>query len=128
MSILDVLDTLESVDTAVQKVAMSPEMEETIKQKLKQEGRIGVYPNRYDVEFPFRVTVRKNKEFTEYGVFSNIEAASAIACLCGYAAYGSRALRGHYDRKIAEEHPEFTAWINDPANKEVINQTQIMAS
>jgi len=106
------------------KIQMTAKQEEEISTKLKAQNRMNVYPNRFDIALPFRVTTCKgrgaNAEFKQHGYFTNVDVASAVGTICSKALFGDKALAGEFNPEIVEGHAEFTTWMADARNQEII--------
>jgi len=120
MSLLDKLDNIATSSFESARVAMTPEQITAISAKLKTQNRINVQPNRFDIDKPFQVSLNFNNVWHNHGVFTNVDAATAAGSLLSLSYFGSRAKKGSFNKEIAESHPEFLAWLEDEANKEVV--------
>lgn len=122
MSILDKLNDLKKANIAdiTTRIPMTEQQIKHLSAKLKADNRVSVYPNRFDKDHPFQVTVRKNGEFTNYGTFTNIDVAAAVGTIASKANFGDRAIAGKYNQDIVEKHPEFLAWLAHEKSQETI--------
>jgi hypothetical protein len=120
MSILSKLSNLKKAADVAPKTAMTDAQVKALATELKEANRVNVYPNQFDIDKPYRVVVRKGKEYTNHGYFTDADVASAVGSLCGVAAFGDKALAGDFDAEKVEAHEEFQAWMADDRNAEVI--------
>ena len=132
MSILSKLEGNRSIDTfnanrkANAQVAMTPEAIETLGAELKAQGRLNVYPNRFNVDKPYSVSMKdgmgSKAVFTNYGAFTDVDVAAAVGSLVSAAKFGVSALVGNFDADVAEASPVFQKWIADERNSEVMTK------
>lgn len=120
MSILSKLENLKKASTVPARTPMSEEQVTRLKAKLRSENRVNVLPNSNDVKVPYRVAVNYRNEWSNHGTFTNLDVAAAIGTMVSYAKFGEKAIQGEYDAEAAEKHPEFTAWLENPLNAEII--------
>ena len=103
---------------------------QTLRKSLFSEKRVNVLPNRFNSKIPYQVSTRwtdsstKETTWTNYGRFTDLDAASYIGSIVGIAIYGSKALRGNFNTSKAVASPECIAWLADPRNQEVILKAQ----
>ena len=106
------------------KIEMTPKQVADVSAKLKAQNRMNVYPNKFDVEVPYRVQTRKGSGkaavWKQHGYFTNVDVASAVGTICSKAQFGEKALAGEFDAAVVAEHEEFKAWMSDDRNQEVI--------
>ena len=120
MSILNKLNNLTKASSENRKVPMTEAQVLKLKTKLMDENRVNVYANKFDIKKPYRVQIRKGKQYFNHGIFSDLDAATAVGTIVSAAAFGDRALGGNYDQDKAEASSEFQAWLQDERNQEVI--------
>ena len=101
---------------------MTPTQVTAINKKL--ENVIGVWANKFDTNKPYRVTTRFNREFTNYGNFSSMQAAAVVANIAGMAVFGHKAL-SNVVTEADQELPEVQAWMNSEKSIHTIEQAQI---
>ena len=119
-----------SIRTVVRPEKMDDHEKAYLSEKLQDEGRANVYPNDYDRNRPYAVSMRtKDKSQTgrgnrwqTHGVFTDIDVAAAVGTLCAIAYYGPKAILGEYDSEAAETHPEFIEWMADSRNRGIISK------
>ena len=126
MSLLSSLSTMKraSATDFVAKIEMTPAQVEDIMNRLKEQNRMCVYPNRFDISKPFRVQTRigngAKAVWNQHGYFTNVDVASAVGTICSKAMYGDKALAGEFNAEVVENHEEFKAWLLDDRNQAVI--------
>jgi len=118
MSLLSKLNTssLIKAEDVIEKEPMTDDYAEKLSEVLRTEGRSNVWPNKYDMNKPYRVSVQKRGKYQQYGLFTDIEAAAAVGTIAAMAVYGKKAIQGTYDAEAAEKSPEFIAWAADSQN------------
>lgn len=121
MSILDKLNNLKKASTVPARTPMTEDQVTRLKAKLRSENRVNVLPNINDVKVPYRVAVNYRNEWSNHGTFTSIDVAAAVGTLVSYAKFGDKAIQGEYDAEVAEKHPEFKAWMENPLNAEIIS-------
>ena len=128
MSIFTKLNAVKKVSVTNLQVPMTDEQVASIGQKLKDECRINVYPNRFNMNKPYRVQMRDRAtgEYTTFGYFTSVDVAAAVGSIVSLAKFGEKALAGQYDQKAAEKHVEFKSWLADSRNQEVIAKVNAM--
>jgi len=121
-SILSALSGMKRASAAdiVAKVAMTEGQESLMKTQLKEGNRMNVYPNKFNVDQPYRVQMRTGSTFKTHGYFTDVDVATAVGTICSKAAFGDKALAGEYDPAKVENHPEFVAWLADDRNQVII--------
>jgi len=108
MSLLKSLSTMNRASASEHKakIQMTAKQEEEISTKLKA------------------VTTCKgrgaNAEFKQHGYFTNVDVASAVGTICSKALFGDKALAGEFNPEVVESHVEFTTWMADARNQEII--------
>ena len=117
---LNTFNKMSQTPAKPQQTPMTPQQSEQIKAKLRKEFRVNVYPNRFNIDVPYQVSVNYKGKFTNHGSFTNLEVASAVGSIAGTATFGKKALVGEFDAEVAQNHPEFIAWMEDERNVEVI--------
>ena len=122
MSILSNLKTLKPVANAVAKDQMTDQQVTEMRQKLRDQNRMNVQPNKFDRAKPFRVAakLKGTNEWKTHGYFTNVDVASAIGTLVSAAQFGDKAMRGDYDAEVVETHPEYLAWLEDARNAPIV--------
>ena len=96
---------------------------EQCKEAIMRDNRgYNVQPNRFDIEQPYRVAINFNDEWNNFGNFSSADVAAAVGSIVSSAYFGEKAVTGEYDLKVAENHEEFKAWLEDECNQVVIAQ------
>lgn len=83
---------------------------EQIRQLLMKGNRQNVFPNKFDRNKPFRVSLNYDGRWNNYGTFGNIEVATAVAAVVVIAHFGKAATTGVFNAKLAESHPEWIEW------------------
>ncbi len=126
LSLLDSVVAIQDVPAGKAKVKMSELQVRKLKLELREGNRANVYPNQFDVQVPFHVSIKKGKEFIEFGDFTDVDAATAVGTIAGLTVYGIKARRGSYDKAKAQVHPEYVAWCADPANQHHIELAQVV--
>jgi len=126
MTLLKSLSTMKraSASERTAKIEMTPKQVEDISTKLKAQNRMNVYPNKFDIAQPFRVTTCKgrgaNAVFTQHGYFTDVDVASAVGTICSKGLFGDKALAGEFNPEVVENHEEFLTWMADARNQEII--------
>lgn len=121
-SILDTMNSLAKVSDAVAKVPMTAPEVAGLKAKLYKENRMNVYPNKFNRAIPYSVRVRQGNEWTSHGNFTSVDVAAAVGTLVSASLFGAKALQGNYDQAVVETHPEFTAWMANEKNADVLRR------
>jgi hypothetical protein len=96
---------------------------ENIRQRLVAAGRHSVFPNKFDRNRPFRVSVRYDNQWRNYGTFTNIEVATCVAAVSAISLYGKAANTGTFNASVAQSHPEWLTWAN--LNHDIIEQADL---
>jgi hypothetical protein len=91
-----------------------------LKIKLRAANKINVFPNKFDLAKPFRVSLNFDNVWHNFGEYTNVDAAAAVGSIVSVAFFGEKAMQGDFDHEVAENHTEFKAWIADPENAEVL--------
>ena len=128
MSFLDGLDLLQGAESVVPKKAkieMQPDDYILLKDRMITEHRTNVYANKFDVENPYRVSIEYSNEWSNYGAFSDIDAACGVSLICGVSVFGAAAVRAVFDQAKAEVHPEYIAWTEDPENAPILKAFKV---
>lgn len=99
---------------------MTPEAVKTLKDKLTAEMRMNVYPNVFDINLPYRVAVRYDNVITNYGNFSDIDAATCVGTIASMSKFGSKAIRGNFDADKAVASQEYQNWLVNPRSADTI--------
>lgn len=129
ISLSDAMAAMKPVSAATVRSAQIPMTTaeiDLISLKLRDQNRINVYPNRFDIKTPYRVQVRFGRnpkggdQWHPQGYFTDVNVAAAIGTVASKAFFGDKALSGNFDWALAEQHPEFQAWMNDARNVDVI--------
>ena len=128
MSIFTKLNKVTKVTSANRQVPMTDEQVASIGETLKNENRINVYPNRFNMNKPYRVQMRERTtgEYTTFGYFTSVDVAAAVGSIVSLAKFGEKALAGQYNQKAAESHVEFKNWLVDSRNQEIIGKVNAM--
>ena len=100
------------------KVEMTAKQLEQCKHALKVGNRgMNVWPNRYDIAKPYRVSIKYNDQWIKYGEFANVDTAAAVGTLISSAYFGENARAGEFDPSKVEDCAEFIAWLENPKYK-----------
>tara|TARA_R110000765_G_scaffold41889_2_gene89005 strand:- start:310 stop:693 length:384 start_codon:yes stop_codon:yes gene_type:complete len=122
MSILDNIKRTRVEFVSVPKIAMTEEQVASVYADLKDQNRLNVYVNKYDIAKPFRVAVKFNEKFTNHGVFSSADVASAVGSIVSAYMFGPKALVGSFDQAAVEGSEEFQAWMANSKNAQIVKQ------
>ena len=102
---------------------MTMEQYEAVRRNLEDTHRgFAVNANKFDTAMPYRVSVKKDSTWHNYGSFSDIDVAAAIGTICSIAHYGHNAVKGAYDLAKVKAHAEFKTWMTNPKNVDVLTQ------
>ena len=122
-SILAKMSKLNKVDPSKRRTPMTDEQFEMCKEAIRRDNRgHNVHPNRFDINIPYRVAINFNDNWDNFGNFSSVDVAAAVGSVVSSAYFGEKAVTGEYDMEIAENHKEFTAWLEDERNQDVLLQ------
>lgn len=121
-SILKTIKKLETVSDKPAKVAMTEEQIIRCKARVRADKRgYNVTANQYDLAVPFRVSINYSGEWKNFGNFVSVDVAAAVGTIVSLGYFGSeKAKAGLYDAKIVEASDEFTTWMENPLNAEII--------
>lgn len=124
LSLLDSLSTMKraSASDVVKKIPMSDGQEALLKTQLTEGNRMNVYPNKFNVDVPYRVQLRRGTVYTTHGYFTDVDVATAVGTICSKASFKDKALAGEFDAAKVAEHPEYLAWLADDRNQVIIAQ------
>jgi len=120
MSILNAIKATKTVRAP--QVPMTEEQYMTLRDSLFNGDTVNVRANKFNVERPFAVSVKKDNKYSNYGAFTSLDVASAIGSIVGRFQFGQNALVGAFDQDVVEAHPEFKAWMADSRNAKIIKQ------
>lgn len=131
MSLLNKMSNLRSIASAtpaVTRTEMTAVQVEQCREAIKRDNRgYNVQPNRFDVAVPYRVAINFNKPalgkeagWHNFGNFTSVDVAAAIGSIVSAAFFGEKAIGGEYDATVVETHPEYTAWLADVRNVDII--------
>ena len=131
MSLLNKMSNLRSVASATP-VSARTEMTDlqvtACREAIKRDNRgYNVQPNRFDISAPYRVAINFNKPalgkeagWHNFGNFTSVDVAAAIGSIVSAGFFGDKAIGGEYDATVVETHPEYTAWLADVRNVDII--------
>lgn len=123
MSILDTLKNLAVTTAENKRVEMTDFEVEQCKSAIRAKNRgMNVHPNRYDVKTPYRVAINFNKEWENFGNFTDDNVAAAIGTIISAGYFGDKARAGDFVKETAEASPEYQTWINDARNVDIISR------
>jgi hypothetical protein len=121
-----ILAKLKNLKPATGQSAQTPMTEEQVKQckaALRRDLRgPAVQVNKFDLAKPYRVTVNWEDKWTNHGVFSSADVAAAVGSLVSASVFGDKALAGYYDEAKVEASKEFTDWLADSRNIDVLSR------
>jgi hypothetical protein len=126
-SILSKLSKLTAVtsSTQVAKQEMTAQQVADCKAAIKAKNRgYNVQPNKYDLAQPYRVAINFNNTWQNYGDFASADVAAAVGTIVSAAFFGDNARIGSFDEKVAEADPNFSTWIADPRNADVLARAE----
>lgn len=126
LSKLNKVVSIADVPAGPAKVEMTALAIRKLKLTLQDENRANVYPNRFDVSKQYQVTIKKGKDFINFGEFTDVEVATAIGVIAGLNVYGLKARRGSFDAAIAQVHPEYIEWCDAPENAVYIETAEVV--
>ena len=125
MSILTKMANLKKASGTSARVAMTDEQVKLCKEAIRNKNRgYNVQPNRFDISMPYRVAINYDEKWSNFGNFSDADVAAAIGSIVSAAFFGEKAVAGEFDAEVVETHPEFTAWMADARNAEVIAKAE----
>lgn len=122
MSLLNKLNNVKKAADTETRIPMTEAQIADMKVRLKAQNRLNVLPNTFDVKTPFRVALNYKNEWTNHGFFTNVDVATAVGSLVSLAYFGDKAIQGEFNQEIAENHPEFKAWLANPLNADVLKK------
>ena len=112
------IKALKTKEPKAKKVPMTGTQLSQVKEALKLKNRgMNVFPNKYDISKPYRVSIMFDDKWYKYGEFSNVHAAAAVGTLISAAYFGEHARAGEFDEDKVVECPEFLAWLSNPKYK-----------
>lgn len=121
MSILSKLSGLNKAVNTTSRVEMTDKQVEQCKEALRRDNRgYNVQPNRFDINTPYRVAINYQNAWHNFGNFTDANVAAAIGTIVAVAFFGDKAVSGEYDQEIVEKSAEFTDWLADKRNADVI--------
>lgn len=116
---------MNKITSSVKKVAMTSVEVEQCKDAIREGNRgFNVQPNSYDVAVPFRVAINFNDEWHNYGNFSSIDVAAAVGSIVSSAFFGESGKAGEYNEEVVATHKEFTDWVADTRNSDIIAKAE----
>jgi hypothetical protein len=130
MSILAKLANLSAVtsSTHVAKQEMTPQQILDCKAAIKAKNRgYNVQPNKFDISQPYRVAINYNNSWENYGDFASADVAAAVGTIVSAAFFCELAKIGNFDAAIAEADANYSAWIADPRNADVMERANDVA-
>lgn len=121
MSILSRMKALPIASNEAARVPMTKEQIEMCKKQLRKDQRgYNVQPNTFDMATPYRVAINYDNAWGNFGNFKSVDVAAAIGSIVSAAYFGEKAVAGKFDEVKVENDPEFTAWMADERNVDVI--------
>lgn len=121
MSILNKLSNLKKSTATDSRTPMTDEQVKLCKAALIRDNRgYNVQPNRFDIAMPYRVAINYSNEWNNFGNFVSADVAAAVGAIVSAAYFGEKAKAGDYDQATVESSVEFTNWLADSRNSEVI--------
>ena len=123
MSILSKFKNLESSVATAGKTKMTDQQIKECKAALVRDNRgYNVHPNQWDIEVPYRIAINYDNEWANFGNFVSADVAAAVGTIVSSAYFGDKARAGNFDQKLVEASEEFTTWMADARNAEVISR------
>lgn len=123
MSILTKMANLKKAVHTAQKTQMTDHQVEQCKEAIRRDNRgYNVQPNRWDIAQPYRVAINYDNKWHNFGNFSSADVAAAVGSIVSAAYFGENAVAGEFDPAVVEDHTEFTEWLADERNQEVIQK------
>jgi hypothetical protein len=121
MSILSKLANLQASSATAAKKAMTDEQLVQCKAALVRDNRgYNVHANKFDIALPYRVAINYNDNWANFGNFKSADVAAAIGAIVSAGYFGEDARAGSYDQTMVEANSEFTAWLADARNTDII--------
>ena len=123
MDILEQLANLPAVtsSTAVGRTEMTPQQIENCKAAIKRDNRgYNVQPNKFDIANPYRVAINYSNKWHNFGDFESADVAAAIGTIVSAAFFGEKAKLGQFDAAKVKKDPNYTVWLADPRNVDLI--------
>ena len=120
MSILNAIKATKTVRAP--QVPMTEEQYSELRDELFNGDTVNVMANKFDVNRPYRVTVKKDGKYNNYGAFTSLDVASAVGTICSRYQFGQNSVIGAFDQEAVEAHPEFAAWLSDNRNAAIVKQ------
>ncbi len=109
------IKALKTKEPKAKKVPMTGTQLSQVKEALKLKNRgMNVFPNKYDISKPYRVSINYDDKWYKYGEFSNVHAAAAVGTLISAAYFGEHARAGEFNEDKVVDCPEFLAWLSNP--------------
>ena len=103
------------------KVEMTDKQVQQCKNAIREKNRgYNVHPNRFDLSEPYRVAINYNNEWNNFGNFKSADVAAAVGSVISVAFFGDKAVAGTYDEANVDGNEEFTTWLADARNTQVI--------
>jgi hypothetical protein len=121
MSILSKFAALETASNKAGRTPMSAEQVQACRDAIRSKGRgYNVHPNKFDVETPYSVSINYDSKWNNYGSFKSADVAAAVGTIVSVAYFGEKAKRGNYSESVVESSEEFTTWLADERNADII--------
>ena len=116
---INILEALSAVTVTTKtsggSLRMTEEVVAQVKEKLARENRgMSVRPNVMNINKPYRVSLRYNQSWVNYGNYESVEVATAVAAIISVAYFGEKAKRGEFDAALVQDNSEFTAFLANP--------------
>jgi hypothetical protein len=121
MSILSKFAALETASNKAGRTPMSAEQIQSCRDAIRSKGRgYNVHPNRFDIQTPYSVSINYDNNWNNYGSFKSADVAAAVGTIVSVAYFGEKAKRGNYSESVVESSEEFTTWLADERNADII--------
>jgi len=120
MSILNAIKATKAVRAP--QVPMTDAQYSTLRDELFNGDTVNVRANKFNIERPYAVSVKKDGKYHNYGAFTSLDVASAVGTITSRYQFGQNSIVGAYDQAVVEAHPEFKAWLADSRNAKIVKQ------
>ena len=121
MSILSKFAALETASNKEGRTPMSEEQVKSCREAIRRDNRgYNVHPNRFDIAVPYSVSLNYDNTWNNFGSFKSADVAAAVGTIVSAAYFGEKAKRGNYSETVVESSEEFTTWLADQRNADII--------
>lgn len=122
-NIFDAISQNESVVGATVVVPMTAGQIVNVNNKLQSQNRgYNVRANRFNKDIPFQVSIKFDDEWTNFGIFTDVDVAACVGTVVSRGYFGAGGKRGEFDRAKVEASAEWATWLANPKNATIIAQ------